>query len=269
MTDFAVRQIKRNISFRLIVDDQKDGRMNMAVDEALLEQAGNEDAAPVIRLYGFKPATLSVGRFQRTEGIIDFSTLRAVGADFVRRPSGGHAVLHDCELTYSIALGRHILGTLSKRQVYRFIVPILIKGLARLGVLDANHAEGTGSNGNDPDCFASSGEFEIGSRAGSKLIGSAQIVSRSGVLQHGSIPLSGANRKIYQFLVGNRAENQSTSVSEEIDRTVDFSEAISEFAGAIRNAVDTRDDTVSSGEKFRASKLLATRYNRDEWNLKY
>ncbi|HET6486674.1 MAG TPA: hypothetical protein VFH83_09660, partial [Spirochaetia bacterium] len=91
-------------AFRLIVHPKMDGRWNMAVDEALAEAAGGGQSLPVVRLYGFSPPTLSLGRFQKARGQLDAGRLASDGVVLVRRPTGGHAVLHDDELTYSVAL---------------------------------------------------------------------------------------------------------------------------------------------------------------------
>ena len=267
--DITPSRINRDVTFRLIIDHHRDGRLNMAIDEALMEHAGAEDAAPIIRLYGFRPATLSVGRFQRARHVVDFQHLEESGVMFVRRPTGGSAVLHDQELTYSVALGRHMLGTLSKRQMYKFIVPLLLHGLEKLGVPQPHHVVGAQAGGENPDCFAATGEFEIDSHSGHKLIGSAQMVSRTAVLQHGSIPLTPANRMIYRFLLSNNQENQSTSVSEELNRDVGFNEAAAAFKLAIESILDTRTDGIHGSEMKRAEELLNERYSRADWNLKY
>jgi len=88
-------------AFRLILQPPMEGRRNMAIDEALLLKASQGDIAPVLRLYGFSPPTLSLGRFQRLEGMIDREKIKMNGITLVRRPTGGQAVLHDQELTYA------------------------------------------------------------------------------------------------------------------------------------------------------------------------
>ena len=261
-------QISPDVTFRLIVDHKRNGRLNMAIDEALMEHAGADKAPAVIRLYGFAPASLSVGRFQRTREVVDFRGVNDAGIDFVRRPSGGLAVLHDQELTYSVALGKHCVSTLSKRHVYMFIVPILLACLESLGIKQLRHVVGKQATGENPDCFAASGEYEINSHAGRKLIGSAQMVSRMAVLQHGSIPLSATNRKVYRYLLNTSDENESSSVSEELGRIITFDEAISHFRDTINMLLHAEISAISDSEMRRAHQLLDSRYNTDEWNQK-
>ncbi len=187
---------------RLLVHEAGDGRREMAIDETLLDRVSRGESDPVIRLYGFSPPTLSVGRFQHALQEIDIARVEADGLTFVRRPTGGRAVLHAGELTYAAAIGRTHLPGFSKREVYRFIVPFLLGGLRRLGLADAVSSAGRG-NPLNPDCFASTGEYEIDSASGRKLIGSAQMITRGGVLQHGSIPLTDTGRNLNPYLIGH------------------------------------------------------------------
>lgn len=254
-------------TFRLIIDSVRDGRENMAIDEAIMEHAGEPGAKPVFRFYGFRPPTLSVGRFQATDGVFDFEALQRDGITFVRRPSGGQAVLHDTELTYSVAAGRHLFADLNKRGFYRFIVPVLLSGLQRLEV-DGNSSESGGASDN-PDCFAATGEYEITGNSGRKLIGSAQMVSRSAVLQHGSIPLNNSNRRIHTYLLGNNGENASSSLTEETGEAVDLATAAEAFAKAVGSILNAEQSELLDKEISRAKELLALRYTRDQWNRKY
>jgi lipoate-protein ligase A len=256
-----------NATFRLIVDTARDGRLNMAIDEALMEQAGKPGTSPVIRFYTFKPPALSVGRFQTTNNVFDLDALKRDGITFVRRPSGGQAVLHEYELTYSATVGRHLLGGLSKREFYRFLLPVLIAGLSRLEV-GGTAARGERGNG-DPDCFASTGEYEIKSPEGKKLIGSAQMVSRDAVLQHGSIPLGTANRRIHAYIIGSTGENSSTSLSEERRQRVSFEEAAAAFSRTAGELLDTEPSELTESELSRAEQLLKRRYETSAWNRKY
>ncbi len=254
-------------SVRLIVEGAADGRWNMAVDEALLESVSSGASGPVVRLYGFEPATLSVGRFQRTAGSIDFERLAADGLIFVRRPSGGQAVLHAEELTYAVILGKDHLIPFGKRQVYRFAAPLLLAGLTALGVRSA--ASSTAQRGNplNPDCFGSTGEYEIDAASGRKLVGSAQMLSRTAVLQHGSIPLTRMNRKITRYLLTEAGDpSHASSVSEEMGEPVDFVAARSAFAHAIGAALQATPNSLTEEERERAERLYREKYTGDAWN---
>lgn len=259
-----------DIEFRLIVDDPADGQWNMAVDETLLEKVGSGDAAPVIRLYGFEPATLSVGRFQPTPGIVDFDRVRSDGTSFVRRPSGGQSVLHTDELTYAFVIGKNHMDPFGKRWVYRFIAPLLMAGLKRVGLTDIRTSQAQKGDPLNPDCFGSTGEYEIDSMAGRKLVGSAQMITRTSVLQHGSIPLSAKNREIRRYLgTVDGSEDHASNLESEIGRYTDFASVRDAFVGALSDRLKVKMDRLDDQERARAQTLLQEKYSTDQWNKKY
>ncbi len=88
--------------WRIINSPAADGATNMAIDESILEAVRQGQSPPTLRLYTWKPACLSIGRFQRAARSVDWDALTSLGYDFVRRPTGGRAVLHDDELTYAV-----------------------------------------------------------------------------------------------------------------------------------------------------------------------
>ncbi|MBN1837860.1 MAG: lipoate--protein ligase family protein [Spirochaetales bacterium] len=278
---------------RLLLHEPGDGRWNMAVDEALLE--GVAEGVPVVRLYGFSPPTLSVGRFQRVRGRVDPQVLAREGVHLVRRPTGGQAVLHDDELTYAVVLGRSHIEPFGKREVYRFIAGLLLRGLEEVGVRARSSHARIGSMHN-PDCFRSTGEYEIATLSARKLIGSAQILNRSGSLQHGAIPLSASYRRIALLMDtgpgadpadgpsdgsadGPAEQSRSSgdtpaSLSDELGTRVSFETAREGFArgfiaGLQELGLCLEEDRLSREEERRAQELLRERYGRDEWNLKY
>ena len=261
------------MSFRLVVHPRMDGRLDMAVDEALAEACGRGDSPPVVRLYGFQPATLSLGRFQRAAGLLDAAALAADGVALVRRPTGGHAVLHDDELTYAVAFSREdaeeLAGSSRKRAVYEFIAGFLLDGLARLGIRGSVCAAQTGDPRN-PDCFGAAGEYEIAGVSGRKLIGSAQMTTRSAVLQHGSIPLENPGRRVFRYL---RVEPPPTSASPRASARKRAGRSPSRRSGrrspqAARARFGAADDGLTEAETARADALVAERYATDAWNLR-
>lgn len=258
------------IDFRLIVDDPADGQWNMAVDEALLETVSNGSSAPVVRLYGFDPATLSVGRFQPTPQVVDFDRVSADSIRFVRRPSGGQAVLHTDELTYAFIIGKNHLEPFGKRMVYRFIAPLLVAGLVRVGLNRVTTSQAQRGNPLNPDCFGSTGEYEIDSQGGHKLVGSAQMLTRTAVLQHGSIPLSSKSRAISRYLRGlDGTEDHASNIESELGGYRDFPTVRGAFAQVLEESLHVSTGGLTSAELERAEELLDTKYSTDEWNKKY
>jgi lipoate-protein ligase A len=254
--------------FRLVVHPKMEGQLNMAVDEALAEAVGRGESPPVIRLYGFSPATLSLGRFQKTKGQFSFRRLAADGVTLVRRPTGGHAVLHDDELTYSVALPKSGGGLSRKREVYLFIADMLLAGLSNLGIRGTINAAQQGDIHN-PDCFGSAGEYEISGTGGRKLIGSAQMTTRTAILQHGSIPLRNPGAGVTRYLeAGQPLESHPpSSLNEESGRTLGFEEVREAFARGFQAAVHAELSEVLPAEYTRAEEILAAKYGTDAWNL--
>src|SRR5262245_26744014 len=122
-------------TWRLLIDDFADSATNMARDEALAAVHASGVPSPTLRLYRWRPACLSLGRFQRSAAIDRAACARA-GVEIVRRPSGGRALLHDDELTYAvIARADHpLVAGGSVVDSYRRISAALLAGLRRLGV---------------------------------------------------------------------------------------------------------------------------------------
>lgn len=160
------------------------GVENMALDAALLERA-RETGEAVARIYTWREPTLSLGRNQTALGCYDEGAARRAGVAIVRRPTGGRALLHDHEITYSVTGPTRAL---SLRTAYGRINAILVDALRRLGV-DAHLAEAPPGGARFPDaapCFVapSEGEIVLGDR---KLVGSAQWREGDALLQHGSM----------------------------------------------------------------------------------
>lgn len=172
--------------WRLLLSPPLDGADNMALDEALMARA-RRSGETVLRTYAWSRPTLSLGRNQRARGLYSEEALRAAGIAVVRRPTGGRALLHHREITYSVTAPA-IPGETTAR-VYARINMLLLDALARLGV-DARVSSGGGRPappGARP-CFAepSAGELVY---EGRKLAGSAQWRDEGALLQHGSILL--------------------------------------------------------------------------------
>jgi lipoate-protein ligase A len=175
-------------SWRLLVDADADGAWNMAVDEVLLEGVAAGAVPPTLRFYQWAPPCLSLGYFQPFD-VVDLEGCRRLGVDVVRRPTGGRAILHDRELTYSVALPASVLGQDGGvlPSYYRLSLA-LQDGLLRLGapatLAPESAAGGVAAHG--PVCFDRPSAHEI-LLYGRKLVGSAQMRRGGGLLQHGSI----------------------------------------------------------------------------------
>ena len=174
-------------TWRLLLDKPASGAWNMAVDEVLLDAVTAGTAPPTLRFYAWTPPCLSLGYFQPFD-VVDVDGCWALGVDVVRRPTGGRAILHDRELTYSVVLPASVLGPDGGvlPSYYRLSLA-LQDGLRRLGVPATLAPESAGSSAaHGPVCFDRPSAHEI-LLHGRKLVGSAQMRRGGGLLQHGSI----------------------------------------------------------------------------------
>jgi lipoate-protein ligase A len=178
--------------WRLIVDGALPGARNMARDMAMLEAVSEGLAPPTLRLYGWNPPCLTLGRHQGVEAA-DLEFCRREGIDVVRRPTGGRALLHHLELTYAVIapLGRGPMPR-ALQDAYRLICGALVRAMRAIGV-DATRTAGEvnvllPSPRSAIPCFKApaGGEVVVGDR---KLIGSAMRSHAGTILQHGSIVL--------------------------------------------------------------------------------
>lgn len=180
----------------------------MAVDHAIAEACAAGKSPPTLRFYRWHPPAISLGRHQ-TATDIDLIRADELGYDIVRRTTGGRAILHVDELTYSIAASRdepRVSGGVM--DAYLRLSNGLQRGLMELGV-QADKAGADVRTGKDVSaaCFEVPSAYEITVR-GRKLIGSAQSRRRNFVLQHGSLPLTGDITRLIQVLNVRSAERQ-------------------------------------------------------------
>lgn len=187
--------------WRLLITPPAHGSWNMAVDEAILESTTRGDVNPTLRLFAWQPACLSLGYAQSVSDV-DLVRLAQCGWDLVRRPTGGKAILHTDELTYSVTGPQaepRLVG--SVLESYQRLSAALLKALHLLGIPAQSQAEIIhGHNkAKGPVCFEVPSNYEI-TVEGKKLIGSAQARRREGVLQHGTLPLYGDLTRITTVL---------------------------------------------------------------------
>jgi lipoyl(octanoyl) transferase len=220
-----------------------DGPTNMAVDAALLESV-RAGGPPAVRFYRWSPACLSFGRNQPANGRYDVDAASARGIEFVRRPTGGQAVLHDQEVTYAVVAPVEVVGR--PREAYRRINQGLVGGLRRLRV-PAEVAGGAPGPASAPvdwgrACFRTpeSGEVVVGGR---KLVGSAQRTEGRVILQHGSILTGGSQSAAEELLVGGVAPAGDalgwTTVARELSRVPDVDELIAALIAGLEDLLGT------------------------------
>jgi lipoate-protein ligase A len=161
---------------------------NMAADEAILQCYLQGLVPPTLRFYGWDPPSLSLGHFQKIEGGVNLGNLSAGGFGLVRRPTGGRAVLHHHELTYSVVAGAKdgLPGNLAGSYLY--ISRAFVDTFGQFGVAGELHPKTTAEASSTGACFESPSWYELKVN-GRKLVGSAQLRRGDSFLQHGSILL--------------------------------------------------------------------------------
>jgi lipoate-protein ligase A len=253
--------------WRLLVSPPLDGAANMALDEALLERA-RATGESVLRVYAWHPPTLSLGRNQPARDAYDRARLRASGLGVVRRPTGGRAILHEREVTYSVTAPasadprRGALG-----ESYARINRLLCDGLRRLGV----PAEVAPPGGRAPSpgiapCFAVpvAGELVLGGR---KLAGSAQWREDGALLQHGSILVDGDQSAVSGLLCRPLPPPPPpATLREALGRAPELAEVADALFAAVRTLEDPDAERLPPDEPLDArAATLRARYEDDRW----
>ena len=171
------------MQWHFLVTPPDDGVANMARDEALMRWSARTGGA-AFRVYGWSVPTLSLGRNQRARGCYDLAAARARGVEFVRRPTGGRALLHRREITYSATLP--VRDAAAAREAYDFINGVLLAAIAGLGAPATMAADTVSLPPGPRPCFDVPAAREI-VLDGRKLVGSSQWRHDGALLQHGSI----------------------------------------------------------------------------------
>jgi len=197
---------------------------NMAIDEAILDAHLEGHVPPTLRLYGWSPPAVSLGYGQKISPTMQ-ERIRSHGYDIVRRPTGGRAVLHDFELTYSFVgsagdkeSNGDGFGFLSESVIkaYKQICEGLIETFRELDV-ELELGTSTNEYKNAHDCFLATTTADLHYQ-GKKMVGSAQLRRRHAVLQHGSILLHQPQDLMSSLLKESRpvsSENSDQDVSGE------------------------------------------------------
>jgi lipoyl(octanoyl) transferase len=275
-------------TWRLLIDQPADGAANMARDEAILACHAASASQPTLRLYGWRPACLSLGRFQRASAIDRAACTRAEVA-IVRRPSGGRALLHDAELTYAIiARADHALfGDQSILATYHQISLALLAGLRRLGVPaeltpvvkderrktkdESNSASSfvlRPSSFGSAACFDTPAAYEL-TVSGRKLVGSAQTRRAGSFLQHGAIPLTPHAERLAALL--HRPPDdlgaKMIGLDQAAGRRIEFGELADALIAGFGDAWGIRFErsTLSAHEQREEQRLITHKYTDERW----
>ena len=257
----------------------------MSVDEAMLEATVTGAVPSTLRLYDWRPPCLSLGHAQPL-GDVNLEALQVRGWSLVRRPTGGRAILHIDELTYSVT-GPQSEARLtgSVLDSYRILAQALLQALRLLGIQAQAIAKPAapvvqpGAGAVNPVCFETPSNYEI-TVGGKKLIGSAQARRKGGVLQHGSLPLYGDLARIVQGLsfpdqeaersAAERLLERATTAEQILGSPLSWEAAAQAFAQAFQSELnlDLRPSNLTAEELARASELVGGKYANPTWTGK-
>jgi lipoyl(octanoyl) transferase len=251
-------------TWRLLLTPAADGAQNMALDEALMSRA-RETGEFTLRVYSWSTPTLSFGRNQSARRLYDLDRIRSRGLRVVRRPTGGRAILHHREITYSVTAPTSDAGDL--RQSYDRINRVLVAGLERLGVRTeiATPTERAALPGPSP-CFdaPSAGELVLN---GKKLAGSAQWRTDGALLQHGSILIEDDQSSLADLMVDTRPSVPTpATLAGALGHSPSPRTLAAALAGAVRELEDpaAEEFTLESEVRARADALVV-HYEDDAW----
>ena len=249
----------------------------MAIDEAIFRETIKDKKKPTIRFYGWHPAAVSIGYFQDPRKELNMEQCSNMGVDIVRRLTGGKAVFHNDEITYSVVAGvgekffpADILGT------YKVISDCLVQGLAYLGVkVNLAHA---GQAKKDMDlrscCFSVPSRNEL-LVAGRKICGSAQKRTNGGFLQHGSLLLTFDTVKALSVILPfstsehlAKLRNSVAAINEVIANPLETKEICNSLKKGFADVlgVEIVEEPLTSGEIMLKNNLMK-KYEDLRWNI--
>ncbi len=270
------------MKWRILSTGKMTPAMNMAIDEAIFIGVKKKRSLPTIRFYGWDPPAVSFGYNQEFSEEVDLKALKKFGFGYVRRPTGGRAVLHDEEVTYSVIAptSENLNGNIL--ESYSEISRALAQGLKNLGI-EVEFEKGELSSHHQRQavnpCFSSSSRFELNYQK-KKIVGSAQVRKDNTLLQHGSILLQ-KNQSKLAYIIPNLSNEQhkrlavylskkTIAINEILNKSVNFDDAVSALINGFKMTWQTDEFIVSEGiekwEKEKAEFLTSTKYLTGAWD---
>ncbi|MBN2517953.1 MAG: lipoate--protein ligase family protein [Candidatus Altiarchaeota archaeon] len=245
------------MDFRLLLDGNDFAARNMGIDEAILLSG-----SPTLRLYGWDPPAVSIGFFQGIRQEVDIEICKESGVDVIRRITGGGAVFHEHEITYSFVVSESA-GLVSRNilESYGQICGAVVSGLRRLGL----RAE-----------FKPINDIVVGNK---KISGSAQTRKNGVVLQHGTLLLDVNPKKMFSLLkVPNEkirdkmiqaVEERVTSLNRELGRILDYNSIQRALISGFKENLDLDfvEGSLTDTEKKAADDLYKNKYSTRGWNF--
>lgn len=223
---------------------------NMALDEVLLCSLGD---TPVLRIYGWSPPAVSIGYFQSIEQEVDVAECSRLGIDVIRRVTGGGAVLHDSELTYSFLTKKYPQNIM---ESYELVCGAVIDSINSLGFVSK---------------FSPLNDITVN---GKKVSGNAQTRKKNALLQHGTILLSADIDRMFSVLKVPSEKIRDKMISDVKQRVASLNRSFDEVAASMKKGFSEKfcaslaDDSLTDEEKIATEKLAREKYSTRQWNWK-
>lgn len=234
---------------RVLETDYNAAAWNMAVDEVLMNGVSD---VPVLRLYGWKPPAVSIGYFQSMKEEVDIKKCNHFGIDVVRRMTGGGAVFHDSELTYSFIARKYPQSII---ESYKIICDAVVISISKLGF----NAK-----------FSPLNDIIVN---GKKVSGNAQTRKKGTLLQHGTILLNVDVEKMFSVLKVPSEKIRDKMITDVKERVMGLNKTFDEVASALKAGFSEKFDAMfiannlSKQEEIDAKKLSKNKYTTDKWNF--
>jgi lipoyl(octanoyl) transferase len=267
-------------TMRLIYDSDRSASFNMAADETLLMTAIEEISPPTLRFYRWQNPTVSIGFFQSVSKEIDLDKIREKGMDFVRRPTGGRAVLHWKEVTFCLTIPTEKRGLW---EIFQLVHEAIGAGLRKAGIKaavspadrDKLFAEDSETDRSSA-CFASPSRYEL-LLNGKKVAGTAQKQLKDHILIHGSIPIKSTYDSLYEVLIFpdditrdkayRNALKKMTSIYDETGKEYSYDELTKHIASGFEMNWNCKfeEEYFTDDELLRINNLETEKYKNPDW----
>jgi lipoate-protein ligase A len=248
-----VRIIIKVNEIRLLRTGPKNAYWNMALDEVLMKSIGKSTTeTPILRLYGWTPSAVSIGYFQSVEQEVNTEICKKTGVDLVRRVTGGGAVLHDSEVTYSFITRKYPQNIL---ESYRMICDPIIGCLGKLGFKEPR--------------FVPLNDVLVD---GKKVSGNAQTRKEGILLQHGTILLDVDLEKMFSVLKISKQKIHDKLINDVKERVMGLNRTFEEVSAALEQAFSMKfaaklvADEITLQECKDSQMLIETKYGTQAWN---
>ena len=263
-------------TYRFLNTHVQNAALNMAIDEAVLLHHLRGEVPPTLRVFRWKQSSISLGRFQNVEREVRLDLCEQRDIALVRRPTGGRAVYHRDEFTYSLVSSKAYGIPSGIIASYAYLAQGLIAALAELGV-PATLSSGRASKQPSAACFASSTQADLTS-GGFKLIGSAQVWKDEALLQQGSLPLDDRAAEFYDLLHFSNEDARTHALEQYRQQTTPlhtfapdatWDDVAQAFRTGFNRALDVTfaPGELTPGEWELAYQLVDEKYSKLRWKV--